>query len=76
MSSGVAYTLQIIGQKRADPTLAVIILSTESMFSAIGGVIFGIDKLALLGYVGCALMFAGIVVSQISFKKKGTDIEV
>jgi drug/metabolite transporter (DMT)-like permease len=72
MSSGVAYTLQIIGQKRADPTLAVIILSTESMFSAIGGVIFGIDKLGALGFVGCAFMFAGIVVSQINFKKKNS----
>ncbi len=70
MSSGVAYTLQIIGQKRADPTLAVIILSTESMFSAIGGVIFGIDKLSLLGYIGCGFMFVGIIISQITFKKK------
>ena len=70
MSSGVAYTLQIIGQKRADPTLAVIILSTESMFSAVGGVIFGIDELGVIGYVGCAVMFVGIVISQITFKKR------
>jgi len=75
MSSGVAYTLQIIGQKRADPTLAVIILSTESMFSALGGVIFGIDKLGALGYVGCGFMFVGIIISQITFKKKA-DVEI
>lgn len=70
LSSGVAYTLQIVAQKRSDPTLAVIILSTESMFSVIGGVMFGIDKLTLLGVVGCVLMFAGIIVSQINIKLK------
>ena len=68
-SSGVAYTLQVVAQKRAEPTMAAIVLSTESMFSAIGGVMFGIDELTLLGVIGCALMFCGIVVSQISFGK-------
>lgn len=70
LSSGVAYTLQVVAQKRSDPTMAAIVLSTESMFSAIGGVIFRIDDIALLGYCGCALMFAGIVVSQLEFKRK------
>ena len=69
-SSGVAYTLQIIAQKRSDPAMAAIVLSTESMFSAIGGLIFKIDKIAILGYVGCLMMFAGIVLSQIEFKRK------
>ncbi len=64
LSVGIAYTLQIISQKRADPTFAAIVLSTESVFSAIGGVIFGIDSISVLGYIGCALIFAGIVVSQ------------
>ena len=70
LSVGVAYTLQIIAQKRADPTLAVVVLSTESVFSAIGGVLFGDDSIALIGYVGCALIFVGILISQIAFKKK------
>ena len=74
MSSGIAYTLQVVGQKKADPSYAVIILSTESAFSAIGGVIFGIDNIAWMGYVGCALMLVGILCSQISFKKKKSDI--
>lgn len=65
MSSGVAYTLQIIAQKRSDPTVAAIVLSTESVFSAVGGVIFGIDNISFLGYIGCALMFIGILASQI-----------
>ena len=71
-SSGVAYTLQIVAQKRADPTFAAIILSTEAVFSAIGGAIFGIDSISWLGYSGCAIIFLGIVLSQISFGKTKT----
>jgi len=67
LSVGVAYTLQVIGQKRADPTFAAIILSTESVFSAIGGALFGVDDISWLGYVGCVLIFCGIVISQIRF---------
>ena len=70
LSVGVAYTLQVIGQKRADPTFASIIFSTESVFSAIGGVVFGIDSISFVGYMGCLLIFAGIVISQIDVKKK------
>ena len=70
LSSCVAYTLQIVAQKRSDPTMAAIVLSSESMFSAIGGLIFKIDDITALGYVGCGLMFAGIVVSQINIKRK------
>lgn len=65
LSVGVAYTLQVVGQKRADPTMAAIVLSTESVFSAIGGLIFGVDDIAWLGYVGCGIIFIGIVVSQL-----------
>lgn len=81
LSVGIAYTLQIVAQKKADPTFAAIILSTESVFSAVGGAIFGIDSITWLGYVGCAIMFIGIVVSQIPLKKskriesKDTDIQ-
>ena len=70
LSVGVAYTLQVIGQKRADPTFASIVFSTESVFSAIGGVLFGIDSISAVGYVGCGLIFCGIVISQLEFKKK------
>ena len=74
MSSGIAYTLQVVGQKHADPSYAVIILSTESAFSAIGGAIFGIDRISLVGYIGCILMFVGIICTQISPKRKNKDI--
>ena len=74
LSSGVAYTLQVVGQKNADPTYAAIILSTESAFGAIGGAIFGVDDISLLGYMGCTLMFVGIVCSQLNFKSKNTAL--
>ena len=70
LSVGVAYTLQIISQKRADPTLAVVILSTEAVFSAVGGLLFGIDSISLLGYVGCAVIFVGIILSQLPIPEK------
>ncbi len=72
LSVGVAYTLQVVAQKKSDPTIAAIVLSSEAMFSAIGGVIFKIDKMTVIGFIGCLLMFAGIVFSQIKFKGKNT----
>jgi drug/metabolite transporter (DMT)-like permease len=72
LSSGCGYTLQVVGQKNADPTYAVIILSTESAFSAIGGAIFGIDNIPLIGYAGCVLMFGGIIFSQLEFPRRKT----
>ncbi len=68
MSVGVAYTCQIIGQKNADPTFASIILSTESMFAAIGGAVILGETMTSNGYIGCVFIFAGIILSQISFK--------
>lgn len=71
-SVGIAYTLQIIGQKNADPTFAAIVFSLESVFSAVGGVIFGIDSISLIGYIGCGIIFGGIVISQLDFSRKNT----
>ncbi len=67
MSVGVAFTLQVVAQKHADPNYAVIILSTESVFGAIGGALFGYDSISAVGYVGCALMFVGILFAQVDF---------
>lgn len=69
MSAGVAYTLQVIAQKDADPTYAAIICSTESVFSAIGGAIILKETMSARGYIGCALMFFGIITSQLKPKK-------
>lgn len=67
MSVGVAYTCQILGQKNAEPAFASIILSTESMFSVIGGAIILGETMTARGYIGCALIFAGIILTQVKF---------
>lgn len=69
MSVGVAYTCQVLGQKNADPTFAAIVLSTESVFSAIGGVLLVGETMTVSAYIGCGLIFAGIVLSQLKLKK-------
>lgn len=66
MSVGVAYTCQILGQKESDPTFASIVFSTESVFSAIGGAILLNEIMSGRGYLGCVLIFIGIVLSQLN----------
>lgn len=75
MSVGVGYTLQIIGQKHADPTVAAIILSTESMFGAIGNLLLLSVSMTSVQYVGCGLIFCGIVVSQITIGTKAKTVD-
>ncbi|MBO5682514.1 MAG: DMT family transporter [Clostridia bacterium] len=76
LSVGVAFTLQVVAQKTAEPTFAAILFSTESVFSAIGGAVFGIDHISLLGYIGCAAIFSGVVLSQLNIcEKKGIKAE-
>ncbi len=71
LSVGVAYTLQIVAQRYTDnPTKAAVILSTESVFSAIGGIQFGIDHISVPGYIGCALIFAAILLTQVPQREK------
>jgi len=70
LSVGVAYTLQIIGQRDLDAGKAAIIFSLESVFAAIGGAIILNEKLPLLGYIGCVLMFSGTILSQVKFRDK------
>ncbi|MGN1346298.1 MAG: DMT family transporter [Eubacteriales bacterium] len=68
MSVGVAYTCQILGQKYSEPAAASILLSTESVFSAIGGALILHERMAPLAYVGCASIFAGILLTQIKLE--------
>ncbi len=65
LSNGVGYTLQIIGQKGADPTIATLILSLESVFSAIGGFLILHEVLTLRELLGCSLVFIGVILAQI-----------
>lgn len=69
MSTGVAYTCQVLGQKYSEPTSASIILSTESVFAAIGGALLIHERMSGAAYLGCALIFAGIILSQIKMKQ-------
>lgn len=72
-SVGIAYTLQIIGQKYARPAPAAIILSMETVFASIGGFIILNENLGARGYLGCALMLTGMLLSQLqNFSKKNT----
>ncbi|MCF0114306.1 MAG: DMT family transporter [Erysipelotrichaceae bacterium] len=70
LSSGAGYTLQIIGQKYADPNQASLILSLESVFSLLAGAILLNERLSTKELLGCALVFIAILLSQIEFKKK------
>lgn len=65
MSSGVAYTLQIVGQEGLDPTIAALAMCLESVFSAVGGWLFQGQSLTGRELFGCALMFSAIVFSQL-----------
>ena len=64
-SVGVAYTLQIIGQRYAKPARSAIILSMESCFAALGGFLILGENMGLRGYIGCALMIAGMLFAQL-----------
>ena len=69
-SVGIAYTLQIFGQKYTDPSTAAIIFSLESVFSAIGETVVIGSVMTARGYIGCVLIFGGIILSQIKFGKR------
>ncbi len=75
LSCGVAYTLQIVAQKGMNPTVASIILSFESVASVLTGWIVLGQRLSAREGVGCLLMFAAILLSQIPEKRKGTRRE-
>ncbi len=68
-SSGIAYTLQIIGQKHAHPAAAAIILSLESVFGVLGSAIFLGERMTGREYAGCAVVFAAVILSQIDIPK-------
>jgi drug/metabolite transporter (DMT)-like permease len=65
MSVGVAYTLQVVAQRDAQPAHAAIILSLEAVFAALGGWLLLGEILSLRALVGCGLMLAGMLLSQL-----------
>ena len=70
MSCGVAYTLQILGQKHTNPTLATLLMSLESVFAALSGWLLLNEKLSLKELFGCVLIFTAVILAQLI----GTDI--
>jgi len=74
MSCGVAYTLQIIGQKGMNPAVASLILSLESCIAVLAGWLFLNQNLTARELIGCGVMFMAIVLAQLPGKKKGIEI--
>ena len=73
LAVAVAFTLQVVGQRTAPPTHAAILLSMESPFAAIAGAILISERLSSREYCGCALMLAGILVSQLLGRNTATN---
>lgn len=70
LSMGVAYSLQIVGQKNLEPTTASLIMSLESVFAALGGWLILHNTMTPRELLGCALVFGGVILSQLPMKKK------
>lgn len=76
MSCGIAYTLQIIAQKNTEPTVASLILSLESMFALLAGMLLLNEKISLRESIGCIIMFAAIILAQLpSRESKSVQLE-
>lgn len=69
MSVGVAYTLQVYGQKKTQPAHAAIILSMESLFAAIGGILILHEPLTFSIALGGIMMLGGVILSQLRLRK-------
>ena len=69
-SMGIAYSLQIIGQKHLDPTPASLIMSLESVFAALCGWLLLHERMSPAELCGCALVFSAVIISQLPEKKK------
>lgn len=70
LSSGVAYTLQIIAQKDTEPTTASLLMSLESVFGALAGWLIAGHAMGVYEILGCVLMFAAIVLAQLPAPKR------
>ena len=70
MSCGVAYTLQVVGQKYTDPTSASMIMCLESVFGVLAGMILLGEMMSGREALGCVIMFAAIVIANIPTKEE------
>ena len=65
---GVAYSLQVLGQQRLEPTAASLIMSLESVVAAITGWLILRESMTSVELLGCCLVFAAVILSQIPTK--------
>ncbi len=74
-SSGIAYTLQVLGQRDTEPTMAALIMSLEAVFAVFAGWLFLKEVLSTKEIYGCAFIFASIIIAQIDIKKANTKFK-
>ena len=75
LSSGVAYTLQIVGQKETPPAVASLVMSLESVFAALSGWLFLKQGMQPREFLGCVLVFAAVILAQIPFDELKTRLK-
>ena len=66
MSCGIAYTFQIVGQKYTEATVASLLMCMESVFGVLAGAVILHETLSVREIIGCVIMFAAIILSQLS----------
>ena len=72
LSSGVAYTLQVVAQKNTHPATASVLMSLESVFAVLAGLVLMQERLSAWELIGCAVMFAAVILAQLPpLRKKG-----
>jgi drug/metabolite transporter (DMT)-like permease len=70
LSMGIAYSMQIVGQKEIEPTDASLIMSLESVFALLGGWWLLQERMTPTELLGCGLVFAAVIISQLPERKK------
>ncbi len=70
MSSGIAYTLQIVGQKNTQPAVASLLMCLESVFAVLAGWVVLHEALSTREIIGCIVMFAAIILTKLPERKK------
>jgi len=70
VSVGIAFTLQVIAQKKVEPSRAAIILNLEAVFAVLAGWLFFTELLTMKEWLGCGLMFLGMILSQMKSQEQ------
>jgi drug/metabolite transporter (DMT)-like permease len=76
LSVGIAYTLQVVGQRHVEPSRAGVVLSLEGVFAALGGWVVLGERLSTRSLVGCGLMLAAMILAQVRLRARGRMLQV